>query len=383
VFPAAVAFLDRPNRGRAWLLAGVGLASGLSAWTGVLFALLTSGLLCLPGVAGPENAPGRRRQAAALLTAGVVVALMVLLAAFAWQKGGVVALVSDLGSAFRIHAERAGFTHREWLARQCRHGWMNYGPLGLPLLAVGVGLVVTWFSRRARGLRGPAAMAEPHALLCGCIAVSLATGFIWTLVFREGSYVHEYWSLPLSMGIAAVIPLLVVRVAPRHRAVASLCGAAVVVATYAMSWQAFGHRLALWRAENTGPDIAFLQSQRDERFTEFAFLPLGSHPFDSWFQTRLFEFYTARPLRWHEPGRPLTPDDRLILLTYDDQAAAEAFVERRLGVRLRNRGHGPRFCVYEVLEVQAGDAAGDPSAGQGAAEAGSITRLRPSSARRF
>lgn len=380
VFPAVVALLGRPTAISRGLLVGMGIASGLTAWTGVIFATLTAGLLCLPGIAGRGVPPGRARQAAGLLVAGLGIALAVLLVAFSWQKGGVLALGADLGSAFRAHAERAGFTNREWLGRQVSYAWLGYGPVGLLLLAAGGVMAVTWLGRLVSG-RESDTRASP-ALLSGFLAVSLATGFIWTVTFREGSYTHEYWSLPTSMGVAAVIPLLIARVSARHRPAALLCGTVVVLAAYLTSWQFFGHRLALWRAEQTAADIEFLESQRAEQFTEFVFLPLGNHPFNAWFQTRLFEYYTDRPLRRHEPGSPLTSDARLILLKYDDQASAEAFVEQKLQVRLRNRGCGPRFCVYEVREAQVENAA-DPAAGQGAAEAGSTARPRRSRASRF
>jgi hypothetical protein len=383
VFPAVVAFLGRPTAVRRCLLLGVGIASGLTAWTGVIFAALTAGLLHLPGSAGRGVSPGMARQAAGLLVLGMGIAIAVLLAAFAWQKGGVATLGADLGSAFRTHAERAGFTNREWLARQVKHSWMNYGLVGLPLLAMGGVIAVTWMGRLASGIGSGSDDPARPALLSSFLAVSLATGVIWTVVFREGSFIHEYWSIPTSMGAGAVIPLLIARTAARHRRTAVLCGAVVVLAAYLTSWQAFGHRLALWRAEQAEADIEFLKSQRTERFTEFVFLPLGNHPFNAWFQTRLFEYYTDRPLRRHEPGSPLTRNSRLILLKYDDQASAEAFVEQKLRVKLRNRRCGPRFCVYEVREVQAEDAVGDPSAGQGGSKAGSIARLRLSRARRF
>jgi hypothetical protein len=107
------------------------------------------------------------------------------------------------------------------------------------------------------------------------------------------------------------------------------------------------------RDEGTRPDVEFVMSFRDERFDRFVFVPLGDHPFNIWFHPRLFEFYTDRTVVPVASAGAVSSGDKVIVLAYTEQTAAEDFVEKQLGITLTNRRCGPRFCVYDAMPAEA------------------------------
>jgi len=361
VVPCIALFLNRAAGFSRGLLFAVGVAAALSSWTSLMFAALMSGALVVSGGGTKSREGGGTfRSAGIILAAGVTLGAMLLLALFVWQKGGVAAFIADLGGAFRVHSERRGFTHAEWLERQWRYGLGSFGVVGLALLCAGVVMIV----REVFQLRSPAApgscQRQQPWLLFLFLCVSMATTVLWVVVFREGSHCHDYWSMVACMPIAAAAAALVNGAPPAYKSAAYGIGALMVLGMYLASWQTFTSRLESMRAEGTGPDVEFVMSFQHERFNRFVFVPLGDHPFNIWFHPRLFEFYTDRTVVPAASAGPVGSGDKVILLAYDEQQAAEDFVQKQLGIRLANRRCGPRFCVYDA--VPASDADGGASA---------------------
>lgn len=355
LFPAILSYVRRADTGRGMLLAGVGLACGLSAWTGLLFAVLGCGMLLLPSAIHRRLSLADPQARAALwLGGGLLAAGTLLLAAFTWQKGGVAAFAGDLAAVFRVHADRTVFSPAQWIARQRIYLWTNYGALGLGLLAAAVATVAFRAVARSRGSSGDAAAGHP-GLLDGFVVVSLATPLIWVATFREGSYVHEYWSIGLCMPIAAALPLLILPLPTTHRRPLTLLAAMLAGLVYCTGWQSLAARLTHARDPAVVADIEFLKSLRDERCTEFVYLPLSDDPAQFWLHPRLFEYYTDRSIRFLRPGDPLKADQNVILLKFMDQSGVESLIEDHTGAKLVNRLCGPRFCAYDVV----------PAAGRG------------------
>jgi hypothetical protein len=349
LFPAILLYVRRPATGRGILLAGVGGACGLSAWTSLLFAVLGCGTLLLPSAIHRRlSLTDPQTRAALWLGGGLLAAGTLLLAAFTWQKGGVVAFANDLAAAFRVHADRTIFSPEQWIVRQRIYLWSNYGALGLALLAAAIAAVT--FRAAARSRSSASETAAGHAgLLDGFALVSLATPLIWVATFREGSYVHEFWSIGLCMPIAAALPLVIGSLPASRRRAAIVMAGAVAALVYVSGWQSFTARLAHFRAPEATVDIAFVKSLREESCGEFIYIPLNDHPANAWFHPRLFEYYTDRTLRFYRHGDVLRPDQKVILLRFTDQEAAEAFIEKQTGSKLVRRVCGPRCCAYDVI----------------------------------
>jgi hypothetical protein len=350
IFPGIVAFVGRPTGARRALLVMLGLGAVLSAWTGLMFAGIVSAALIVSGDrASPRASAGAVRAAGVWLAVGITLGGLALLSAFVWQKGGIGAFSADLGGAFRVHSVRAGFTNGEWVTRQIEYTRGNFGILGTALLGCGIGMVVWRMLRRG----SPALNASAHrghpGLLFLFLWVSLATTILWVVVFREGRYVHEYWSLVGCMPVAVTACMVVLACPPAHKTAARCASALVVTLMYGIAWQAFASRLESIRGEETLADVEFVMSFKPERFDRFVFVPLGEHPFNHWFHPRLFEYYTDRTLSPIAAAGPVGKGDKLILLAYTEQQAAEEAVARGLGIELTNRRCGPRFCVYDVL----------------------------------
>jgi len=360
VVPCIAVFLNRPTRFSRGLVLVAGVAAALSSWTSLMFAALMSGALVVPGVIPSSPAGGSAsRSAGIVLAAGVTLGTMLLLSLFVWQKGGMAAFVAELAGVFRVHSERKGFTNVEWLERQWRYGLGSFGIVGLALLGAGVVMIVREaFKLRILEAPGSCKRQQPRLLFL-FLCVSMATTVLWVVVFREGSHCHDYWSMVACMPIAAAAAALVNGAPPACKTAAYGIGALVVLGMYLTSWQAFASRLESWRAEGTGPDVEFVMSFRHERFNRFVFVPLGDHPFNIWFHPRLFEYYTDRTVVPAASAGPVGNGDKVIVLAYDEQQAAEDFVQQQFGIRLANRRCGPRFCVYDALPES--DADGDAS----------------------
>jgi len=360
VFPAIVSFVDHQNNMRRTMLIGIGIGCAVSSWTGMMFGGLVSAALVASGSAGVVKKDCHTYRAAGLwLASGIVAGIMLLLSLFVWQKGGILEFTSDLGGAFRVHAERAGFTNGEWVIRQRDYMFANFGYAGLALLGSGLVLSVrTILQPEPRRIDGSTKFSSPW-LLALFLQVSMVTAVLWVVVFREGSYVHEYWSMTGCMPIAATATMLIAAAPTRRRLAASAIGALVVLAVYLPAWHHLASRLEAMRSEGTGPDIEFLRSFQQDRFERFVFVPLVDHPFNVWFDPRLFEYYTDRTVVPANAAGSVGSGDKVIVLAFTEQLAAEQFVEKQLGVRLLNRLCGPRFCVYDALPPKA-EAGGSP-----------------------
>ena len=360
IFPGIVSFLERPTAPRRGLLVMLGVGAALSAWTGLMFAGIVSAALLVAGErVSPRAGGGTARSAGAWLAAGITIGGLALLALFVWQKDGVVAFAADLGGAFRVHSERVGFTNVDWVARQMDYTRGNFGVLGISMFGCGIGLVVWRILRRGWSVFERSAVCGYPDLLFLFLWASLATTILWVVVFREGSYVHEYWSIVGCMPIAATACAAVLACPPAYRLAGRCVSVLVVAAMYGIAWQAFASRLESIRNEGTGPDVEFVMSFQNERFNRFVFVPLGDHPFNIWFEPRLFEFYTDRTFVPAAAAGQVGAGDKVIVLAYTEQQAAEKVVEKQVGIRLVNRRCGPRFCVYDA--VPALDADGDAS----------------------
>jgi hypothetical protein len=355
VVPCIAVFLNRPTRFSRGLVLAAGVAAALSSWTSLMFAALMSGALVVPSVIPSRAGGGASRSAGIVLAAGVTLGAMLLLALFVWQQGGVAVFVAELAGVFRVHSERKGFTNFEWLERQWRYGLGSFGIVGLALLGAGVVMIVRGvFQLRIPAAPGSCQRQQPRLLFL-FLCVSMATSVLWVVVFREGSHCHDYWSMVACMPIAAAAAALVSGTPPAYKTAAYGIGALVVLGMYLTSWQSFASRLESWRAEGTGPDVEFVMSFQNERFNRFVFVPLGDHPFNIWFDPRLFEFYTDRTFVPAAAAGPVGAGDKVIVLAYIEQQAAEEFVEKQLGIRLANRRCGPRFCVYDALPANDAD----------------------------
>jgi len=354
IVPCIITFCERPTRFRHGLLLMAGVVAALSSWTGLMFAALMSTALVVAGDIDPLRAGNRTsRTAGILLAVGLGLGGALLLTLFVWQKGGVPAFVADLSGAFRVHSERRGFTNTEWAARQWGHSVANFGVAGLALLGAGFFLIVRGISqRRTPAPLGSSRRGRPQLLFL-FLCVSMATAVLWVVVFREGSYFHEYWTMVACMPIATAAAMLVTVAPPAYRIAAYGMGVLLVIGMYTTSWQAFASRLESMRDEGTRPDVEFVMSFRDERFDRFVFVPLGDHPFNIWFHPRLFEFYTDRTVVPVASAGAVSSGDKVIVLAYTEQTAAEDFVEKQLGITLTNRRCGPRFCVYDAMPAEA------------------------------
>jgi hypothetical protein len=361
IVPCVITFVERSTRFRRGLLLVAGVMAALSSWTGLMFAAIMSGLLIVSGDFGPLRPGGSgSRSAGILLAAGLALGCGLVLALFVWQQGGPAAFVADIGGAFRAHAERRGFTNAEWVARQQGYSLGNFGVAGLTLLGAGFLLIVRGvFQSREPAPLDVLQRGHPQVLFL-FLCASMATAVLWVTVFREGSLVHEYWSLVACMPIGTAAAMLVNAAPPAYAIAVYGMGLLVVGGMYGTSWQAVAGRLESMRGEGTRPDVEFVITFRNERFDRFVFVPLGDHPFNIWFQPRLFEYYTDRTVVPVAPGDAVGRGDKVILLAYDEQAAAEELVESRFGIALTNRRTGPRFCVYDALPVEA--ASGFPAA---------------------
>jgi len=363
VFPAIVSFLKHEDGPRRLMLVVIGVGCALSSWTGMMFGGLVAAALFADGSFGSRRKVRRTYRAAGLwLAAGIAAGLLLLLGLFVWQKGGVEEFTADLGGAFRVHSERVGFTNAEWVIRQRDYLSANFGYAGLVMLGCGLLLVVRGFLRpESLQIDSPSQGGHPRLLFL-LLGASLATTLLWVVVFREGSYVHEYWSMVGCMPIAVTATMLVAASPARYRLLASCAGVMFVLAMYLTAWRALASRLEAMRSEGNGPDVEFVGSFQHDRFDRFVFVPLADHPFNVWFDPRLFEYYTDRTVVPVTSAGEVGSGDKVIVLAYTEQTAAEQFVEKQLGIRLANRRCGPRFCVYDAIpaEATAGGATPDP-----------------------
>ena len=344
---AALAWFEKdPGRGRLAFVAGLVAGCVLAHWTSLLVAGFVGLALLLDA--------WRRRDGSGWLAFGVPAvagagALVVLASLMAWLQGGWQGAWHALAMASARRAGAAGFRWPQWFGRQGTYAGDNFG---VPFLAaigiVAVVLVALSARRRRAGSSAEAREALPWALGVSLFALT-AAALVWLLAFRQGSYVHSFWQLPLTLPAALLVGIAAAKAGEDRRlAVAVLVGGAVLVAQLNLAGIA-ARREALAARLGTPADVEFLASLRDDRFSRLVYVPVARHPLDEWFQGPLFEYYTDRPVVVAQPGMRPRPDDRLLLLRYKDRDTVVGDVGIRLGARLVDERCGARLCAYSVL----------------------------------
>ncbi|MFO0974568.1 MAG: glycosyltransferase family 39 protein [Phycisphaerae bacterium] len=118
--------------------------------------------------------------------------------------------IENVWAVFRFRAglsdSEEPFTFAGWLARQARWGWQNFGVIGLALAAIGAGAAL--FDRRSadapHSLRSDAPSdAAPQYHRPGWLLGT--AGLLFVVIFRSGSYNHEYWWLHVTPGAALCV----------------------------------------------------------------------------------------------------------------------------------------------------------------------------------
>jgi hypothetical protein len=343
---AALAWFERdPGRGRLAVVAGLVAGCVLAHWTSLLVAGFVGLALLLDAW---RRRDGARWPAFGVPAAAGAGALVVLASLMAWLQGSWQGAWHALALASARRAGAAGFTWRQWLGRQGTYAVNNFG---VPfLLAIGIAAVVlvALSVRRCRaGASAEARQAQPWALGVSLFALT-AAALVWLVAFRQGSWVHSFWQLPLTVPAALLVGAAVARAREDRRAtVAALLGAAALVVQLNVAGVAARREAAAARL-GTPADVEFLASLRADRFSRLVYVPVARHALDEWFQGPLFEYYTDRPVVVAHPGMRPRPDERVLLLRYKDRDTVVGDVGIRLGARLVDERCGARLCAYSV-----------------------------------
>ena len=216
---AALAAAQRAWQGRPpprWVLAALGALAALAGWQ----ALLATGLATLLAHAGP----GREgRRAARWLGAGLAGGLALTVAWIAWVQGTLARLGDQAATRTRTGTA-------DWFGRQELYLGDLYGPAVLAVTAAGLAVALLLAPTRVRPL----------------VAVVAATVVLYTLAFREGSQVHDYWTfwgVALVAGtVAALAHAISAWARPRPLLVARAVPAVLVVAVLALAVAGATHR---------------------------------------------------------------------------------------------------------------------------------------------
>lgn len=196
VYPEA--FASRRGRSAVAFAVGTVLAI-LSGWVGLLFA----GVIWLHFALGLRGVALRRSvRAWALVTLPAFSAAVATFAHVLWSLGG------GLEKLYGIFAFRAGLKEgvkafdesplSGWLLRQGEWLWRDFTVAGLALAAVG--LVALLRRRAATGNHAGPGRAAVLWLLG-------APGLLFVLLFRTGSYEHDYWWLHVTPLVGLLIAL--------------------------------------------------------------------------------------------------------------------------------------------------------------------------------
>jgi len=97
-----------------------------------------------------------------------------------------------------INQPEVSFTTGSWLVRQVTWLWRDYTAVGVALAGLGLLLAIQAGLRRS---------AEPSGKLLRYAVPLVVPSLLWVLVFRNGSFVHEYWWLPATPFVAMLIAL--------------------------------------------------------------------------------------------------------------------------------------------------------------------------------
>ncbi len=343
----ALAWFGRePGRGRLVVVGALVAGCVLAHWT----SLLVAGFVGLALLLDAWRRPGRARWLAfGVPAAAGAGALVVLAALMTWLQGGWQGAWHALALASARRAGTEGFAWSQWLVRQGVYATENFGvPFLLAIGIVAAGLVARAARRPSPGSGEADRDGQPRALNVSLAALT-AAALVWLLAFRQGSYVHSYWQLPLAVPAALLVGagMAAASRAGRLRTVALLACAAIVVQLNVAGMAA--RREAIAARLGTPADVEFLASLRADRFSRLVYVPVARHPLDEWFQGPLFEYYTDRPIVVAQPGMRPGADDRVLLLRYKDRGTVVEDVGIRLGARLVDERCGARLCAYSVL----------------------------------
>lgn len=182
-----------------WAVAGLlSVAVGMwLAWSMYIFAGVLAGLLLIGG-----ERKGRR-LGATLLGLAVVSAILFLLYIGQVRPRALLALWGAFTERTSLQGQRA-FTWGQWLAKQYEHLSFLVPLVAWGLGAVGAGWTV-WKGKGPGGLRW-----------LGGAALSLfVTAVVFLIVFRDGSYIHDYWGFyfvaPVAMMAGVALDVLLSR----------------------------------------------------------------------------------------------------------------------------------------------------------------------------
>jgi hypothetical protein len=266
----------------------------------------------------------------------------------AWIQGGIRNAWAPLGAAFARRS--AAIDWSAWLTRQWSYLQANFDPVFLAAALVMMGWLAATVWRS-----GPVdAVCRDHGRSRGTpllvfSAVTLATALVWLVVFRQGSFIHVYWQLWLSLPAAALVGafVAVLRTRPRLLGVALVALLALLVQLRGSAASAYA---SIVRDQlGTSDEIEFLRSLRNDRFSRFVFIPLVQHPLNEWPDSPLFLYYTDRPVQVLGPASVPVAGEKALLLRLKDRQSVVARIEARSGVRLANEKCSDRLCAYDVL----------------------------------
>jgi 4-amino-4-deoxy-L-arabinose transferase-like glycosyltransferase len=188
-------FQRQPGRDAALFVVGTVLMI-LTSWAGMLFAGVIWLHLAFRVLTGQ-----RKRSAGAwcLVTLPAGVATLVTVTHVLWS------LEWNLEHLYGLFAYRTGlnqsqisFTAGSWLLCQAKWLWRDYTGTGVAL--AGLGLLLATHGRLRRS-------GEPSGKPLRYAVPLVIPGLLWVLVFRNGSFVHEYWWLHATPFVAMLIGL--------------------------------------------------------------------------------------------------------------------------------------------------------------------------------
>jgi hypothetical protein len=342
-FVAVGLFLARRGRGVRLAIAVLAGLSAVAHWTALIFVCCTTAWLLA------ERFRGRDREvlAEAAIASGVGagVGAVLILAVFAWLRGGVAAIFTHLTEAAASRSGGARLLERAWFDRQAAYVSLNFGALLPWVTCIALILVIVdSLRRRTAGASGGAS----ERLLPAFFFCSAATALLWQFGFAQGSFVHIYWQLWFCVPIAGLLAWSIVAAGRHGRGAAAVAGVlvvALVVQLYSSSRVSYD---ALVRNQfgNDG-DVAFLKELRRDRFSRFVFMSTENTRANEWFQGPTFEYYTDRAITFFEEGATrLGPEDKVLLPNRPDPWLTMA-LGAQLGGLFTNRKCGPRFCAYD------------------------------------
>ncbi len=232
IWAAQRAWQGRPPPGP--VLVAAGSLAALAGWQSLLAAVLATALTLF-------SPPAEGRRAGRAVGAGALAGLAITLAWIAWVKGTLLALGDQV-------SYRTGADTGEWFRRQETHLGDLYGPILLMIAAVGLVLALALRHQPTPATQPTSDAPTPRAWagvrpLAGLLA-AVVVGY--TLIFRQASAAHAYWTFwgVALLAVAATALLHWIRRAahrlPRPAAVA--VQSLVVVGVVVLALAGAGHR---------------------------------------------------------------------------------------------------------------------------------------------